>query len=428
MTESRGFSYAVVLAAAFALWIPVALFGAGGYSVLLALAAIPAAFFVSWRGGISRLAIAVLLLVAWSAISSLWSDETGQIMSGDLAQGDFGINAAGLRILLTAIAGILTIAACLRIRSQARIAAGFIVLVILTHGILMLLMGLLPNTALSAYAPFSDPVKEAPQNILRSANAFFLGVPLLIGAAWCFPAPWRYPAAAAGFLLSAATFLLLRSDVALLGMVFVALASAVVMIFRKNGFRILIGFVALAVVSSPIVLGATAPMVVNSDLPLQASSKSRIFAWSLAARKVEERPLVGHGIEASKEWRETFAEEPDLLELMRESTDLTGIPWEKYRILPGHPHNMGLQLWAETGLVGVLLGCAALFLLALALPSPATLGTPLALATAGLIGASFSLFSLSYSVWNEAFWANMVLSAAAIIVLGKARPRRESAE
>ena len=53
MSESRGFSYAVVLAAAFLLWIPIGLFGAGGYSALLALAAIPALFFVRYlRGGV----------------------------------------------------------------------------------------------------------------------------------------------------------------------------------------------------------------------------------------------------------------------------------------------------------------------------------------------------------------------------------------
>lgn len=418
MTESRGFSYAIVLAVAFSLWIPVALFGAGGYSALLALAAIPAAFFVRYRS-FTRLALAVIALMVWAGFSSLWSAETDQIMSGDLAEGDFGINAAGLRMLLTALAGILVIGACVRIRPPSRFSTGFVLIVIFLHGISMLLMGIFPETALGLYAPFSDPVKEAPQNILRSANAFFLAMPVLVGATWFLPKPWRYIAATCAFGLGFMTFLLLRSDVALLGSLLVMLACGTVFLFRRSGFHILLGLVGLAIIASPLALSAAAPIAVKSELSLPSSTKSRIFAWSLASKKVQERPLIGHGIEASKEWRETFADEPELLELMRQSTDMTDIPWEQYRILPGHPHNMGLQLWAETGLVGVVLACTVLLLLALALPPPSSLGMPVSLAVSGLIASAFSLFSLSYSLWNEAFWATVALVAAALILLSR---------
>ena len=421
MSESRGFSYAVVLAAAFTLWIPVAVFGAGGYSPLLALAAIPAFFYVRVRSGLNRLAGATLLLVIWAAISSVWSEESRQLMSGSLSGGNFSINAAGLRMILTAIAAILVIRACQRVEVRPVRAAVWIIAMIVLHGIVMLLMGLFPETTLDLYAPHSDRVREAPQNILRSANALFLAMPVLIGASWTLPRPYRY--AAAGLTVGVGTLILflLRSDVALLGMALVGLACLCVVLFRRNGFRILLGTVAVAIIASPIVLSAAAPVLVESELPLPASTKSRIFAWSLAAEKVRERPITGHGIESSKEWRETFADKPDLLKLMQQSTDLTDIPWDKYRILPGHPHNMGLQLWAETGLVGVALACVVLLLLALALPPPSALGLATSLAAAGLIGASFSLFSLSYSLWNEAFWAMVALVAAAIIIVDRLR-------
>lgn len=422
MSESRGFSYAIVLAAAFLLWIPVALFGAGGYSALLALTAIPAFFFVRFRS-FGWLSAAILALVVWAAISTLWSAESDAIVSGDLAEGNFGVNAAGLRIVLTALASLLVIGAGLRIRGPNRIALGVILLVITLHGISMLLMGIFPDTALGLYAPFSDPVREAPQNILRSTNAFSLAVPVLIGAAWMLPSPWRFLASGSAFLLGVMTFLLVRSDVALLGSILVLLAIGTVFLFRQNGLRILLGVVGAAIIAAPVILPAAAPVAVRNELPLPSSTKSRIFAWSLAAKKVHERPFVGHGIEASKEWRETFADEPELLALMRQSTDLTDIPWEKYRILPGHPHNMGLQLWAETGLVGVILSCTVLLLLALALPPPSSLGMPVTIAAAGLIGAGFSLFSLSYSLWNEAFWATVVLVAAAIVLLYRQKPQ-----
>ena len=322
-------------------------------------------------------------------------------------------------MILTALAGGLVIAASLRIGTHPRIAPAIIVAILIIHGLIMLAMGLFPDTALSLYAPTSDPVREAPQNILRSANSYFLALPVILGMLWLFRSPFRYLVLVLTFLVSGLTFYLVGSDVALAGLVLVALCILTVCIFRRNGFRILLGAVALAIVASPVVLGSAAPVVVNSDMPLSASSKSRVFAWSLASEKVAERPLTGHGIEASKEWRETFADKPDLLALMKQSTDITGIPWEKYRILPGHPHNMGLQLWAETGLVGVALACTALFLLAFLLPPPSMLSMPVSAAAAGLIGATFSLFSLSYSLWNEAFWANVCLVAAVIILLVK---------
>ena len=198
------------------------------------------------------------------------------------------------------------------------------------------------------------------------------------------------------------TFLLVRSDVALLGSILVLLAIGTVFLFRQNGLRILLGVVGAAIIAAPVILPAAAPVAVRNELPLPSSTKSRIFAWSLAAKKVYERPLVGHGIEASKEWRETFADEPELLALMRQSTDLTDIPWEQYRILPGHPHNMGLQLWAETGLVGVVLACTVLLLLALALPPPAKLGMPVSIAAAGLIAApALVAIALVVDLWTN---------------------------
>ncbi|WP_300377906.1 O-antigen ligase [Henriciella sp.] len=423
MKERRGFSYAAVLTAAFVLWMPIALFGGQGFSTLLALTAIPALFFVRYKS-LNTLVVTVLLLTIWSAISTIWSAENEAIISGDLGEGNFSIGAAGLRIILTALAGSLVIAATLRIRPSTQITLPFILAILCLHALTMLAIGLFPETALALYAPTSDPVKEAPQNILRSANSLFLALPLLMGALWLLRPAYRYVAVLIAFLLAGLTFYLVGSDVALFGLVALGIGMTLAAIFQRYGFRILLGGVAVCIITAPVVLSAAAPVVVKSELPLSSSSKSRVFAWSLATQKVAERPITGHGIEASKEWRETFADEPELLKLMEKSTDLKDIPWQQYRILPGHPHNMGLQLWAEAGLVGVVMASIVLVLLAFALPPPASLGAPAAIATGGLIGTTFSLFSLSYSLWNEAFWANVALVAAALILFAKVTRRQ----
>ncbi|WP_084399265.1 O-antigen ligase family protein [Henriciella aquimarina] len=420
MTETRGFSYAPIVAAAFILWTPVGMFGGQGYSALLALAAIPAGFLVDWRHP-SRPAICLLLLALWSGISGIWSAESDPLVSGSLTKGTFGVNAAGLRIVLTALGAALVLGACMRIKEAPGRAAIVILAALAVHGLETATVAAFPDMMLSAYAPFSDPVKEAPQNILRSANAFCLALPLLLTLCWFLKGWQRYATIAAALILATCAFRLIGSDVALLAVIFLALSWAVVSWLPQSGFRVLLGVVAFAIVFAPIILSTLGPAAVNSGLPLSASSKSRVFAWSLAAEKTRERPITGHGIEASKEWRETFSERPNLLALMKKSTDITNIPWENYRILPGHPHNMGLQLWAETGFIGVALAIATLFFLALAIPPPAALPPAIRFAAAGLIGTTFALFSLSYSVWNEAFWASVALAAAGIITVSKAR-------
>ena len=44
------------------------------------------------------------------------------------------------------------------------------------------------------------------------------------------------------------------------------------------------------------------------------------------------------------------------------------------------------------------------------------------------LAATFALFSLSYSVWNEAFWATIGVAAAGVILLDRATRPEETPE
>lgn len=419
MTERRGLDYAVVLAAAFVLWIPVALFGTQGFSALLGLAAIPAAFFAPLKKT-NRIVVAIALLAVWATASSLWSAESTRIIAGNLSHGDFNVDAAGIRILLTTLAGILVIGAALRLPEAGGRRAVYVMLAALAvHGVLTLLMGLLKDVALDAYAPFSDREKEAPQNILRTANAFLLGLPVLVGAACALPDRFRRATLAGLLVLPAIAFVMIGSDVAFLGVCLMLVAIGVVTIWPRGGFKILFTAISMLILASPIVLGVGGKAISNAGVPLPSSVQSRVWAWELTTEKILERPITGHGIEASKEWRETFADRPVLLKEMIDRTGIDDGRWQVYRILPGHPHNMGLQLWAETGLVGVCLAILALLSIGWRLPAPGSLADTERVAIAAMVGASFSLFSLSYSVWNEAFWATVALAIAGIILMSR---------
>ncbi|MGB3627212.1 MAG: O-antigen ligase family protein [Henriciella sp.] len=419
MTKTSGFSYAVVLAAAFVLWVPVALFGTQGFSALLGLAAIPAAFFAPLKRT-NIIALAVALLALWATATSLWSAENTAIVAGDLAHGNFNVDAAAIRILLTVLAGTLVLAAALRLEpSRGQIAVYVMLAMLAIHGGLTLAMALLPEVALDAYAPFSDRDREAPQNILRSANAFLLGLPVLLGAACLLPK--RAPGLVVTALLAASflAFYLVGSDVAWIGILLIAVALGVIHLLPKSGFKALFAVIAAFVLASPVILGFGGAAVSDAGMPLPSSVQSRVWAWQLTTDKILERPLTGHGIEASKEWRETFGDRPDLMDQMIERTGIDDGRWKVYRILPGHPHNMGLQLWAETGFIGIVLALISLLAIGWSLPPPAALPSATRIAAAGLTAASFALFSLSYSVWNEAFWATVALAAAGILLLSR---------
>lgn len=419
MTKSRGISYAVVLAAAFVLWTPVALAGTQGFSALLGLAAIPAAFLAPLKR-VNAITLTVALIALWATVSSLWSEENSAIIAGTLASGDFNIGAAAIRFALTALAGILVISAALRISPSSSRTALFVMLAcLIIHAVWTLAMAFAPGWILSLYAPFSDVEKEAPQNMLRSTNAFLLGLPILIGAMCALPGKLPVPSIVALLIAAFIIFCIIGSDVAWIGVVLIALAIGLIFIANRNGFRILFASMAAFVLVSPLVLGIGGTAVSDAGMPLPSSVQSRVWAWQLTTEKIAERPITGHGIEASKEWRETFGDHPDLLEQMVARTGIDDGRWDVYRILPGHPHNMGLQIWAETGLIGALLVIALLLLIGWRLPAPAALPLSTSVAIAALGAASFSLFSLSYSVWNEAFWATVVLAAAGVILVHK---------
>lgn len=124
---------------------------------------------------------------------------------------------------------------------------------------------------------------------------------------------------------------------------------------------------------------------------------------------------MGHGLEASQTWRESYAAYPEWL---ADATARYGdtYAWEIYPVIPLHPHNMPLQIWVETGMIGALLAALSLFFLGWRLRPPAEWPPISKYAAAGLVGACIAVCSFAYSMWNEAFWASIALASALILL------------
>jgi O-antigen ligase len=107
--------------------------------------------------------------------------------------------------------------------------------------------------------------------------------------------------------------------------------------------------------------------------------------WSLTVIEILDRPWLGHGIEAVRDFGN----------------------WGRVR---GHPHNGILQVWAEFGLVGILLFAAGLRGLLLRVGKSPLILQPVLLA--GFV-AWLVVFCVGYSNW-QSWW--MATAAALVMV------------
>ncbi len=412
-------SYAPVLAFVFLFWPVMGLLGGQGYSLVLAVAGLLALVFARPKMPPASYALMALAFVAWAAFSEAWSPASRGLISGNLLEGDFAIRASSVRIVLTALFGSLAVAGALRIaKGTAQLSARVMLGAFAVQGLLVAASGVFGDPVVAMiYGP--DPLEQAKgfQNIGRNANAFMLVLPIL--AAYLATRPgWRWKMVAGGVIL-ASVIVVVRggSQSALIGVVFMLLAWAIVWLIPRTGYRWLISLMAGYVASAPVLIGSAISLMRQAGITLPASFQSRSWSWEVVIGKAVEKPFVGHGIAASKTWRETYADHPAWLAQLPDF-------WAAYPVVPGHPHNMALQIWAETGVVGAVLAGLTLVVVAFRLPTPKSLRPDVRYAIAGLVGVVASLFSFSYNVWNDAFWASVILAACAIILL--ARRKRAS--
>jgi O-antigen ligase len=407
-------SYGPILAAAFVLWPVIGLMGAQGYGPLLAITALPALALARPKMPPAIYALMALAFVGWAAISETWSPASHGLVSGNLLEGDFAIRAASVRIMLTSLSGMLAVAGALRIASgTAQVSSRVMLGAFAVQGLILAISAVFGDQIV-AMVYGADPMEQAKgfQNIARNANAFLIGLPILVAYIGVRPG-WRWKGVAAAMVLAAGVIVLLNgSDSALIGIGFMLLAGFIVWLAPKSGYRWLISLMAGYVAAAPVLIGTAINLMRKMGVELPASFQSRAWSWELVIGKAVEKPLTGHGVAASKTWRDTYSDHPALLAQLPDF-------WAAYPVIPGHPHNMALQIWAETGVVGAVLAGLTLVLIAFRLPRPKTLRSDVRYAIAGLVGVVASLFSFSYSVWNDSFWASVVLAACAIILLSR---------
>ena len=230
-------SYAPILAAAFVLWPVMGLLGAQGYGPLLAVAAVPVLAIARPKTPPAIYALMVLVFVGWAALSDMWSPASRGFVSGNLLEGDFAIRAAGVRIVLTAVFGMLAVAGALQIKQgNAQRSARVMLGAFAVQGLLVALSAVIGG-AVVAMIYGADPVEQAKgaQNISRNANAFMIVLPILLAYLVARPGrKWR--AVAAGLVVASIVSVIFDdTDSGLIGIVFMLAAAGVVTLAPKTG-------------------------------------------------------------------------------------------------------------------------------------------------------------------------------------------------
>ena len=403
-------AYGSVFAGLLLLWPLLAVLGTQGFAPLLGLTGIAALFLARPRMPPTLYAIFAIALIAWAAISETWSPATRQLVSGNILEGNFAIGARSIIVVLTAAFAMLTLAAAMRSQLTPR-TQQWIYGILILQGALVFLSAIVARPALAMiYGDEPGDVVNGIQNISRNMNTFAVALPILAAAFGARGDRFGLLAASGVVMLTVFSALMLDNHSAVFAVCGMIGAILLVRFLPATGFRWLFGLIAGHIAAAPFTISQFINLTRGLDGVLPPSFRSRYWSWEVVITRIGETPYTGHGLMATRTWRETFAEYPAWASQLPDF-------WNYYAVVPGHPHNMPLQLWAETGFIGAILAAFALTVIGFRLPRPSELKPEIRFAVAGMAGAAFSIFNFSYSVWNEAFWSGLALSAAMLILL-----------
>ncbi len=137
------------------------------------------------------------------------------------------------------------------------------------------------------------------------------------------------------------------------------------------------------------------PQVQQSALP--KSWEHRAKKWAYVSEKIKEHPVLGHGFDMSRSFKD----------LIENNERLEGL-----QILSLHPHNAGLHIWLETGLIGLCLVIITLYLLGKHLTEHIRRNRLYAVMLCGFMITVIIIANISYGVWQEWWWASIIYAAA----------------
>lgn len=331
---------------------------------------------------------ALVALALWAATSAAWAfmPERGLMLVLRLTV--LGVAGAGLLYAVSQLE------AEVRENSENAYLAGMAVgLAVLTAGFVYAKI-----TGVSLWGTyFSDP--------LTTLNNGAVAISLL---AWPAFSVMRSRGQLKAFLLiGVLTYLglmFLSSGAALLAPAVGLAGFAVVWFWWRPGALALGAAAAVLVLSVPQVamFATTGDRASEVASAFPSSARHRLDMWAFAAEKIEEKPLWGWGMDASR-----------------------AIPQDDRRlapnmeIMPLHPHNAFLQIRLELGIPGAVIAAALVYLFFSGLGAVGDRFAAAVMAGAG--GAYLTVAGVSYGIWQN-WWLAFAWALAAMTVMAIGPP------
>jgi len=331
------------------------------------------------------LAGVLAVLALWAGISAAWSFEPARALVLVARLAVIALTGAGL---VYAVSGL---DPSYRRGAEKGLLAG------VTAGLAILAVGFVyaKVTGDSLWGTyFFDP--------LTTLNNGAVAVSLL---AWpAVAVAWRRNRAGAVLAAMLAYFgaMFLSSGAALLAPGVGGVAFLVVWFMPRRGALALGAILTVLVLAAPQIVsyGLSLDAVKEVSRTLPSSARHRLAMWSFAVEKIDGKPVLGWGMDASR-----FIPQEDR-RLAR-----------NMELMPLHPHNAFLQVRLELGLPGAALVAAmvGLFFVGVARVGDRFAGAFIA----GAGGAYLSVAALSYGVWQNWWVAVAWILALAASVLGR---------
>jgi len=399
------------------LWLAVLLMPvialAGGLGFQATGCALGISAFIGWvldrKSGSYLRAAWPLWLIAfllWAWVSTLWSSHDKALL--------WGGNAS----VLTALVLFMLFIPLIVLNTPERLKSALIWTVIVAGlvGVALLLIDAATGHSVTF---LGDPIKEGEDPVYRAGRAEMnLGRGQVSYALLLWPVAGLLMAKMKrGALIALAAFigLMISAQLNNLSIIIPTLllaGSFAVLAWFKPKLGLRLGFlIAIASLVFAPVLGLMSSLFdaeMMAKFPL--SWEHRLRMWSYSWELIQQAPLFGHGFDASRAYDALTFRAPDGRDIV---------------VLSLHPHNIGLHIWLEIGLIGVLL--AAGFLLSLMKLVIRICSEPSrAFVVTGLIVSIAASGAVTVGVWQHWWWALIVMAVSLTCFLpSKLQPTQE---
>ncbi|MFV9903731.1 MAG: O-antigen ligase family protein [Rickettsiales endosymbiont of Dermacentor nuttalli] len=166
------------------------------------------------------------------------------------------------------------------------------------------------------------------------------------------------------------------------------------MIMKRIAIKIIMFSIILFLIYTPVIftLVLQCEYVVNNIIPILPQNWfERVYMWNNALILMQERPFLGWGINASEALNKIVNQHQDIIQL--------------------HPHNSFIQIWLETGVVGV--SVISIILYQMYLKFSMISNTKQISVMLGMVSAFFVFAMLSFGMWQtwwlSALWISVIM-------------------